>query len=121
MAFKVLSAVGDGGDSVYYEQAFRTHIESHLNILRFTNPRTLNVKSNELWQFEGNLYGYLSLKDVPPEIHWVIMRVNNMHNPNEFGRKVPEYAMPRDGDVLLIPDQGLLDSIRSLYLGKKEA
>lgn len=121
MAFKVLSAIADGGDSVYYDQAFRNHLESHLNILRFTNPSTLNVKANELWQFEGNLFGYLSLKNVSPEIHWVVLRVNNMHNPNEFGRKPREIAMPRDGDVLLIPDQGLLDSIRTLYLGKKEA
>ena len=120
MAFSVLSAITDPGDPVFYDRAFRNHLESHLNILRFTNPRTLVVSASDLWRFEGNLYGYLSLKDVVAENHWVVMRMNNMHHPQEFGRKPREIAMPREGDTLLLPDQGLLDSIRTLYLGKKE-
>lgn len=120
MAFKVTESFADPGDPIYYLQAFRDQIESHLNILRFTNPKQHHAEANSLYQFEGNLFGYLASIGQSHDIHWIIMRMNGMHNPNEFGRKRLELATPTAGQVLLFPDSGLLESIRTLYLGKKE-
>lgn len=120
MAFKVLASLADSGDSVYYTPAFREQLETHLNIFKNTNPRRIQVEANELWQFEGNLFGYLAARGESHDIHWIIMRMNGFHNPNEFGRKVAELAAPVAGMTLLLPDGGLLESIRTLYLNKQK-
>jgi hypothetical protein len=120
MAFKVQASFADPGDPTLYLQGFRDQIETHLNILKFTNPQSHYVQPDALWQFEGNLYGYLASIGQSHDIHWIIMRMNGMHNPHEFGRKPLERATPTPGMTLLFPDASLVSNIRTLYLSKKE-
>jgi hypothetical protein len=120
MAFKVLASIADPGDKLFYTQAFREHLEAHLNVLRFTNPRRIDVPPELVYQFEGNLFGLLASKGEPHDQHYIIMRMNDFHNSFEFGRKDLERAAPINGVVLLAPDTNLLARIRTLYLSKQK-
>lgn len=120
MAFTVVSSIAEAGDPIYYEAAFRNHLESHLNVLRMFNPTRVTASPDAVHQFEGNFFGYLASIGQPAQYHWVIMRVNNYHNPHEFGREVQEIAKPIEGIELLFPDTDLLAKIRSLYLSIKK-
>lgn len=120
MAFKVQAELADAGDSLFYTQAFREHLEAHINILRRTNPRRIDVPPESVYQFEGNLFGYLASRGESHDIHHLIMRMNDYHNPYEFGRKQLERVTPTNGIILLGPDSTLLGHIRTLYLGKQK-
>ena len=120
MVFTVRSAITDPGDATYYTPEFRGHVEAHLNLFRHTNPTPHQVTADNLYQFEGNLFGYLASVGISPDRHWLIMRMNEFHNPNEFGRVPLEYAKPVEGMTLLLPSDDLLSRLRTLFLNKQK-
>ena len=120
MAFKVQASFADPGDVLFYTQDFREHLEAHLNIFRHTNAKKIHVSPELVYQFEGNLFGYLASRGESHDLHHLIMRMNDFHNPYEFGRKQLERVTPISGVILLCPDTNLLGKIRTLYLGKQK-
>lgn len=119
MAFTVARTIRPAGDAIYYRPDFRSHVESYLNILRVANPRVVVVQADVVHQFEGNFFGYLASIGVEAQYHWITLRTNGFHNPNEFGRKHP-LRNPNNGTVeVMIPNDDLLENIRVLYLSKQ--
>lgn len=73
-----------------------------------------------LYQFEGNFYGYLMSRGVPPEYHWIYLRVNRMHSPEEFGRNRNANALKNPTFYLVEPSLDAIGAILMLYLRMKE-
>ena len=94
---------------MYYDADFRAVLEDHMNFLReHSTTRTLVVAASDAYRFEGDFYRYLcSLGSIDRAFYWVIMRLNRMHSPTEFGSSV---------ETLLIPSTETLESIRRAHI-----
>ncbi len=97
------------GPAEYYTTAFRQVLEDHMAFLRAsTTTQGAQVSAQDAWAFDQDLYGYLSARlNMNPQYHWVTMRLNNMIERTQFGKHTK---------LLLIPNQNLLEQIRSAYL-----
>lgn len=79
----------------FLSAGFRNNIENHLDFLRNSGKTRLEtVELIKLVKFKGDFYGYLNSLQINQDIHWIIMRVNEMHNPNEFDELTPQILLP---------------------------
>jgi len=116
MAFSITTLKNNSGDPMFYELGFRTIIETHLNILKYTNfTMKRSIDGSKVYQYEGDFYGLLAELNVPLEHHWIFLRVNGMFNPNEFGRVVYDPYGRRHDFNLLIPSDDYIGNLLILY------
>lgn len=97
------------GPSDYYTDAFRQVLEDLMYYMRGTPGMTtaFNVTPQNAWENEQDLYGYLQyVVGLPPQYHWVTMRLNNLTSPTQFGSHIKK---------LLLPNQTWLEQQRSAY------
>ncbi len=85
------------GADVYYSKEFRDTLESHMDYFRKSSQtRILEVDQHKANVYDGDLFGFLLYSKIEPYLHWVIMRVNNMFSPFEFGPGVTNLMIPQD-------------------------
>ena len=98
------------GASIYYDIKFRNIIEDHLTFLRESNDLTMiSIESSMAYKYEGDLFGLLFHYKVTFEYHWIVMRLNNMTNPNQTKNTLLS---------LLIPNRTILERIKNVYMTK---
>lgn len=97
----------DPGADWLYSPEFKTLIESHLNFIR-TDPSTkvITVTPDNVSIYRHDFYGLLTSIKIKPRDFWVILRLNNMHNPQEFNEST---------SILYVPDNRLLEQIKMAY------
>jgi hypothetical protein len=96
------------GPAEYYTDAFRQVLEDHMAWLRNNqSTQTIQVSAQAVWENEGDLFGFLQTINIPPQLHWVTMRLNNFNSPFQFNRTVTQ---------LLIPSLMVTEQLRSAYL-----
>jgi thiosulfate reductase cytochrome b subunit len=100
------SMIASGADWLYSAE-FKTLIESHLNFIR-THPSTkvITVTLENTRIFRHDFYGLLTSIQIQPKDFWVILRLNNMHNPQEFDETK---------NILYVPENRLLEQIKMAY------
>lgn len=100
------------GPSIYYSNEFRNVLEDHMSFLRADQgTRVVAVDPGLAYRYEHDLYSYLRNANVEANIHWLVMRMNGMTTPMEFG---PEYQL------LAIPDIGTVDRIRQSHMSSRK-
>ncbi len=102
----------NSGDDVYYKKEFMTVLESHMVYLR-EHPNTISIAPTDL-DFDiyvGDLYGYLNSKNIPPYMHWTIMRMSNLYSSMEFSSKK---------NIVRIPSENILGQIKQIYIAQLE-
>lgn len=102
------SLMVDPGPNVDYSPEFRNVLEDHMGYLR-SHPDTipLTITPDDAYRFEFDLWGVLQKSNVPSNLHWVIMRMNNYTSPTEFAHT---------DTVLLVPNPDVIDMIRQTHL-----
>lgn len=107
MALTISQLERDMGPEDFYDPVFVRVLETHLTYLR-THPdtRMTAVNPHDVYKFEGDFYGLLDQHGVPPEYHWVTMRVNDISNPN---------FVKEDLETLLLPSPGAINKILQLH------
>lgn len=95
------------GPDIYYDDGFRNVLEDHMTYLR-TSAVTKNVEVDVLssYKYQADLFGYLYLRNIPAFLHWVVMRMNRMTEPMEFGPSIT---------TLLLPDPNMIEQIRQSH------
>ncbi len=116
MTFTIQDTLMESGDSVYYDEGFRTVIEMHLPILRTTSIQSQNVSPHLVHKFEGDFYGLLrNIGFDRFERFWIIMRVNNMEDPSQFGR-FPYFDITQGKQVsIIVPNVDIISRLVALY------
>lgn len=96
------------GPSVYYmDPSFRAVLEAHIPYFRTDNRATLiPIDEHTAYRFEFDLWGLLLDLSIPRYLHWLIMRLNGMTSPTEYGP---------DRLELLIPDLDVVDRLRTKH------
>jgi hypothetical protein len=95
------------GPSVYYTSGFRQVLEDHMTYLRQHQAQLVQVTPQAAWENDQDLFGFLQVINLPPQYHWVTMRMNNFTSPNEFGQET---------SLLLVPSANVLEQLRSAYM-----
>lgn len=98
----------DAGADIYYDQGFRNVLEDHMSYLRnHATTHAIAVEPIQAHKYRFDLFGLLSDCNVPPYMHWLVMRMNKMTAPTEANT---------DLSVLLIPNFTTVDHIRQAYV-----
>lgn len=85
MTMSVLGLLTPSGGAVYYTPEWRKLVEDHLQWLRRSAEMDVVIIDDHLgYKYRGDFDGALLELGVPPERHWVALRVNGMTNPTEF-------------------------------------
>lgn len=97
----------ESGPNIFYDEAFRSVLEDHLNFLRTHSTTTaVVVTEGEAYKFEADLYGLLSEIKIPRHLHYATMRINDYTSPLTIRANLSQ---------LLIPDETLLTQIAQTH------
>lgn len=82
--------------AAYDDIGFKNVIEDHLSILA-NDPEcvVVQVTPMQLYKFDFDLVKLLRDIGVSPELHWIVMRINNLSSMRD---------LPKENVVLRIPD-----------------
>lgn len=121
MAFTIATLKRSPGDSVMYEPEFRTILETHLQIMRYS-PATqrIPIGPEKIHQYEGDFYGLLADQGISLDKHWIYMRVNGFESSSQFGQQAHDNYNRHIDFTLLIPPDDILFDLRTLYLSVKD-
>ena len=87
----------------YLSAGFRNNIENHLEYLRTSGKSSLlTIEPYKLVKYTGDFYGLLNTLQINQDIHWIVMRVNDMVNPIEFDEQMTEILVPDDSELRLL-------------------
>lgn len=94
------SLAQDTGPSVQFTMAFRSVLEDHMSFFR-NHPDTIliTVEPHDAAKWGSDLFGYLTLIKVPVRHHWVIMRINSMFSPTDFGENCISLLLPSFNEI----------------------
>lgn len=91
------------GDILYYDKGFTTHLESYIPYLReASDNQFLAVDQHDAYKYEGDLFGLFDSMGIPRELHWVVMRLNNLSNVISYDVTIPTMVVPSDKKIRLI-------------------
>lgn len=104
---KVDQLMFNAGATLWYDENFRHVLEAHMNYLRTTgNVASVEVSPHKADIYRGDLFGFLNEVGIDPQYHWVIMRVNEIFSPHDFGDHIT---------TLLVPDQQVINRVFTAY------
>lgn len=107
---QITNIATNSGPEIYYNLLFRNVLEDHMTFLRNSSETSiLNIESAMAYKYEGDLFGLLFNYKVPFEYHWVVMRMNDMTNPNQTKSTLSN---------LIIPNKSLIERLRNVYMTK---
>lgn len=101
---QIFNMLYNPGPAAYYSPALRGVLEDHMTFLR-THPETqaIAVSDLDLYRFEGDLYGLFTELGIPPQYHFVVMRVNGLDSP---------LVVSSEMRMLWVPSYTVVDQIR---------
>lgn len=121
MSITGASLMVNEGDSVYYSEDWRLMIETHLLFL-INHPYTTDqtIAAHDVYKYEGDLYGMLAKINIPPQYHYIVMRMNEMTSPVDFRLEnfIPDPDLNGNDEAvitLLIPSQTVIESLRTVF------
>lgn len=107
MAMSVDAKMVSAGADLYYSEAWKLTIESHLNYLKELSAANVQtILPADAYKYEADLFGLLLKLKVEPRYHWIVMRLNDMTSPNQ---------MRVDRTFLLMPDLQVVERLRQVH------
>lgn len=119
MTFTILQNLNPDSKNIFYQPKFRAILEDHLDILRQSGVTINDIPLDLYWQYEGNFYGYLVHLNIPIEWHWLMLRVNGMHNPNEFAKVNEDPLDLNFRPVIKYFSERLVGDLQKYYMSQK--
>lgn len=97
----VLELISDSGNPRLYDDAVRVMLENYLPQIRAASTtKVIDVDPHDADVYDGDLAGYLfNVAQQAFDIHDLIMRMNYMSAPTDFGRNVTRMLIPDRTDI----------------------
>lgn len=104
---KVDDYLRDSGASIFYDPDFRATLEAHLEYLK-NHPDTTTITLDPMivYRYEFDMDGLMNHYGIPHYMHWITLRLNDLHSTTMF---------PEDLAELKIPNNKTLNIIRQIY------
>ena len=108
---KVDQYLTESGSSIYYDNDFRNVLEDHMTFLR-NHPLTsvITLDANKVYQFEFDLFGLFRFYQIPVQLYWLTMRMNNRVSPQDNVKNI---------EILLVPDHNTVAQIAQSHTTTK--
>lgn len=119
MAFTIFDRMAKPGDDIYYSQDFRLIVETHLLVLINRAAAIDDIPLDLYYQYEGDFYGYLVELAIPPEYHFILLRMNGMTNPNQFAKEMRDPRNPAVNPKLIRPNENEVNKLVQYYMSRK--
>lgn len=121
MPFTILTnkKMAQAGDELYYDPRFRLIVETALNVLINRAAAREEVPADLYYQFEGDFYGYLTTRGIPQEHFFILLRMNGMTNPNQWGKEMRKEDAPNVTPILIRPNDNEINELVRLYMSRK--
>lgn len=108
MSMSIMNLINYTDSEQYHTPLWIRTIEDHIDFLRkSTRTQIRDVREELAHSFRGDLLSLLTELNVPPYLHWVVMRVNQFKTPEEYQGELS----------LLVPDQREIENIREKTFG----
>lgn len=105
---QINSLMIDPGPSVFYTDSFRVVLESFLPILKDSaNTTQIHIDARAAYKYEADFFGLLSEINIPPYLHWLVLRMNNFTSPLDSDTTL---------NTLLVPNETTIDYIRQSHM-----
>jgi hypothetical protein len=97
----------DDGPMVMYDETFRSVLEDHMSYLK-RHPQTerVDIQNHIANKHHGDFIGVMQWYDIPPSLHWIVMRVNGFSSPMQYSS---------DMTTMLVPSNGIIDRIVKVH------
>lgn len=120
MPFTVQRTIKKPKYADFYTPGLRNTLEHHLPFLR-NHPDTERrpVSADDIYRFEGDLYGLLHYIGIETSQHWLIMRVNKMTSPTDLGKSLHDEYGGANALVLKIPPPQVVDQVKKRFRTKR--
>lgn len=88
------------GANIFYDPGFRNVLEDHWTVLR-NSPRTqvINVDSMLAYRYEHSFYALLNALNIPPNKHWITLRLSGFRSPLEVTKDISVIYVPSDNEL----------------------
>ena len=107
MSEKLDSLMVDAGQTYTYTRDYQLYMESHMRFLRNHESTTaVGVDKEQVYKHLYDFTGFLRTVGIPPEDHWLILRMNGFTSLDQLDDQV---------ESLLIPSQQLVESLKRMY------
>lgn len=108
MAMPILELMTPIPDSITNDVKFHLMLETHRGYFRQEgNYEVHGVDSHAAYKYQYDLFGYLTSKNVHPELHWLVMRLSDIESPTRFDNTV---------QVLLLPKKEAYAKLKGLHI-----
>lgn len=97
-------------NSSYYDIGLMNHLEQHLSYIIEQGLALVTIKETVAYKHEGNFYGILHELNIPANLHYITMRVNNLLNSSDYNGL---------DTIIKIPDFTIIEQLKSQYLTLK--
>ena len=88
------------GSPDYYDPSFRSTLEAHLAYLRTSNQtQSMTVLPHDTIVYNQDLFGFLNKSRVVPNLHWLVMRMNNFFSPYDFDENCTQLLIPSGKEI----------------------
>lgn len=98
MQFSIRKLETDKADRTvdgYNSKGFRNMLESHMeNIKNHKDTTSLLIEGNRYITFKGDLAGWLLTKNIGPNYHWVIARMNGFTDATDYDGILRTFQVP---------------------------
>lgn len=100
-------SMNSDGPAAYYTPDIRLMLELHIPYLLANQRSTLiPIDPNDAHKYEYDLNGLLLSYSIPAQLHWIVMRLNNMTSPIEFTTAMTG---------LYIPDPAVIERLKTMH------
>lgn len=107
MSFSINNLGVSESSAFYYTDEIKALLESHVEFLKNHNEtRIVQVSPHLTYKYEGDFYGLLMTLKIPPQYHWIIMRMNDYTSPTE---------MPENKIAFIQPGFNVIDQIINMH------
>lgn len=103
----IAALMSDDGPKVFYDQNFRRVLEDHMHYLRsHSSTETIEIDGYIANKHHGDLVGVLMHYELPPHMHWIVMRMNGLTSPLQYA----------DSNLsLMVPAQPVISTLLKRY------
>lgn len=119
MAFTIIAQMEKPGPSMFYDPEFRHILEMHMNQLRTMYAVRKPLPTEKLYQFEGDFSGFLMEEGYGLEMHWLMMRVNGMTNPQQFGKELRDEYNRGPKTYYIEPHPEALSELQQYFMSRQ--
>lgn len=91
------------GPQVFYDNKFRAVLEDFMSFFK-SHPTTyrISIEPIQAYKYEFDLFGLLTDCGISINLHWLVMRMNNMTSPTDATKNLLTLIIPNISTVSYI-------------------